>query len=304
MTLSEVLDAPFAIACSGGGAKAAFIAGALAELAEYDGVLSNVRAVYGSSGGALAGSQFALSACARNRAKARALPDLWLAHNPIALAVGTRATPVLPSWVGVAACVARTFLGHEPESWGLLQAVREAVSTADWRTLVRGASRTHRPVDFGVVVCSTTGVSKLVSTTQVHDPGVLQRALAATASIPGVFPPVEVWAGERYVDGCLVDFTPASLLLHSDVMGAIKGVVTLSVNPVEDSSRGLSTPVTSVGQRVARMVAGSPSHASPWPVHRIGPPAPLGFGPLDFSVEKMEAAIELGRKTTAAALSS
>ena len=291
---------PLAIALAGGGARAITLVGQALELAAVPGLLNRVRVIYGSSGGALVGSQLALAAARQSLEPLERLAETWVQISP-----GQLAGVPLPGWMGVAACAFRTWSGDK--GWGLEEVVRRHMTTADWRSLRQAAVRKRKPIEFGALIVSLVdGEAELVSTCDGHDAATLRRALVASASIPGMFPAVQVFSDstEKFADGCMVDINPTAWLDESDFADDLAGVIALSCTPPVEQP--LRRAVRSVGERIDSMVGllDREEVLSGVPVLRVGPAQELPFGPLDFDASQMQEGLRLGREATRLALAS
>lgn len=271
------------LSIAGGGSRLGWLAGAASGLLYDEQLRKNVRAVYGSSAGAIVGAK-AAQAVVQNKLE----PLEQLAR------VIQRLTPLSFAGIGdmsIPDFLLSMFTGFESRDleWGITDLVRENMSAADWRQLVRAGDRVRSPVELGI--CMTrkgTLESEIITTRGCRDSRTLTKALAASASIPGLFPAVEVYPDLEYVDGCVVDLNPAAFLAESDLAPEMDGIIIIGTTPVTDAYAPIRTPVSGVGERVGHALGLLEERATrAVPVVRIGPPKPLPGGPLDFDPAHM-----------------
>jgi predicted acylesterase/phospholipase RssA len=145
-------------------------------------------------------------------------------------------------------------------------------------------ARFRPQMPFGLVVVDTPRFRESL----VRGGDVTWRHLAATASIPGLFPPVRI-DGHLYMDGGLLDVLP---LWAAQEMGATRAI---AINCL----KGLPS-------RFLRRVLRRPSPALKLEVVSIVPSEPLGSlrDSIVWSRTKIERRIELGERDGKQALSS
>jgi NTE family protein len=179
---------------------------------------------------------------------------------------------------------------------GFLGARRNLVPVTPLRRLVSRHTQVDRledlPTPLHVIACDVmTGQEVRL------DNGPLVDAVAASAAIPGVFPPVE-WGSQVLIDGGVLNNTP---ITHALDLGADE-VYVLSANAtcaLEAPPRGaLGMVVQATALLVAHRFAGEAAALANRPdVILIPPPCPVHVSPIDFRhtralIERSEAAAQ------------
>jgi len=279
------------ISIAGGGARIGWLGGAVAALLEHPGMRSRIRVIYGSSAGALVGAVATASVVTDDLSPMHELARELATLSPLAFAgIDIRTGPM-----AVIQTIAGWCEGEECR-WGIEDLVKRHMPVERWRRIVRAGDRVRRPVELGICVTrADTLEAETITTRGCRDSRTLTRALVASASVPGLFPPVRIWNGSdhEYVDGCVVDLNPSSLLAESDLACDLDGLIIVGPSPVTgDPHRPVRTPVRSVGERVARLIGGEDRIGTratcALPVLRIGPETALPGGPLAFAPDLLQ----------------
>jgi len=191
---------------AGGPVGRAWQSGLIAGLIEREIDLEDASLIIGTSAGAIVGAQLALGL------KFAAPSKLDLAGQP--------ASASLSDMSGLLAAMARAVRSPEPEieraKIGAFAIEAQTISEED--SIARTASAQIRghswPTRF-----RATAVNARTGKLQVWDASsgaTLERAVASSAAIPGVFPPITI-KGERYIDGGVRSMLNADLATGRDI---------------------------------------------------------------------------------------
>jgi len=192
---------------AGGPAGRAWQSGLIAGLIEREIDLEDASLIIGTSAGAIVGAQLALGL------KFAAPSKLDLAGQP--------ASASLSDVSGLLAAMARAVRSPEPEiaraKIGAFAIEAQTISEED--SIARTAFAQIRghswPTRF-----RATAVNARTGKLQVWDASsgaTLERAVASSAAIPGVFPPITI-KGERYIDGGVRSMLNADLATGCDII--------------------------------------------------------------------------------------
>jgi NTE family protein len=192
---------------AGGPAGRAWQSGLIAGLIEREIDLEDASLIIGTSAGAIVGAQLALGL------KFAAPSKLDLAGQP--------ASASLSDVSGLLAAMARAVRSPEPEiaraKIGAFAIEAQTISEED--SIARTAFAQIRghswPMRF-----RATAVNARTGKLQVWDASsgaTLERAVASSAAIPGVFPPITI-KGERYIDGGVRSMLNADLATGRDII--------------------------------------------------------------------------------------
>jgi NTE family protein len=278
-------DAPTTLILSGGGAKGAYEAGAVAAFAE--GGLP-IRVVAGSSAGALSAAMIAAGRADRLEATWRAITR----EKVYSLRAPTFFAGLLPGWLTLRALSGSpSLLDSRP--------LRELITATVEIERIRGSS-------IGLVVLATDLTRRTV---RVFDNrSVTVDALVAAAAVPGLFPAVDV-DGALLVDGGLTGRAPVLEALEAAPVD--RALVVLSYSADE---RGAPTATlrrimeeafeTAMLHQIRRDVELARLKHPSTDVQVLAPSAPLRLRPLEFDSEGIARALELGRADALACLNA
>ena len=274
--ISTGRDVPTTVILSGGGAKGAYEAGAVAALAEHG---LPIRLVAGSSAGALTAAMIVAGRADRLEATWRSITreQIYSVRAPTFFA------GLLPGWLTLRALANSTSL-LDPRP------LRELIASSVELERIRASS-------IGLVVMATdlTRRAPRVFDNQT----VTVDALVAAAAVPGLFPAVDV-DGALLVDGGLTGRAPVIEALEAAPVD--RALVVLSY--ATDEPR---TPPTTLRRSMEEAFETAMLHQ----IHRdvelarlkhpetdvqiLTPSAALRLRPLEFDSEAIARAISLGR---------
>ena len=258
-------EVPTALILTGGGAKGAYEAGALAALAERG---LPIRLVAGSSAGALSAAMVVAGRADRLEATWRALKreQVYALRTPVFFA------GLLPGWLTLRALGgARSLLDPQP--------LRELITASVELERIR-----------------TSSISLLVTATDLAR---RQTRAFDNRTVTGLFPAVPV-DGALLVDGGLTGRAP--VLEALDAAPVARALVVLSYAPDEQSApattirRSLEEAFeTTMLHQIHRDVELARLKHPTIDIQILTPSAPLKLRPLDFDPEGISRAIALGR---------
>jgi len=269
-------EVPTALILTGGGAKGAYEAGALAAFTERR---LPIRLVAGSSAGALSAAMVVAGRADRLESTWRTLKreQVYALRTPVFFA------GLLPGWLTLRALGgARSLLDPQPLRELITASVElERIRTSPISLLVTATDLARR---------QTRAFDNRTVTVEV---------LVASAAVPGLFPAVPV-DGALLVDGGLTGRAP--VLEALDAAPVARALVVLSYAPDEQSA-----PATTIRRSLEEAFETTMLHQ----IHRdvelarfkhptidiqiLTPSAPLKLRPLDFDPEGISRAIALGR---------
>ena len=267
---------PTALILTGGGAKGAYEAGAVAALAE--GGLP-IRLVAGSSAGALSAAMIAAGRADRLEATWRSITR----EQVYSVRVPTFFAGLLPGWL-------------------TLRALGNASSLLDPRPL-----RELITASVELERIRTSAIGLIVTTTDLarREPRVFDNrtvtvdALVAAAAVPGLFPAVDV-DGALLVDGGLTGRAPVLEALEAVPVG--RALVVLSYAPEEHAApantirRSMEEAFeTAMLHQIRRDVELARFRHPATEVQLLTPSAPLKLRPLEFDADGISRALALGR---------
>jgi len=269
-------DVPTALILTGGGAKGAYEAGAVAALAEA-GV--PIRLVAGSSAGALSAAMIAAGRADRLEATWRSLTRerIYSVRTPTFFA------GLLPGWLTLRALSgASSLLDPQP--------LRELITASVELERIRSSAIT-------LVVTTTDIVRREPRVFDNHT--VTVDALVAAAAVPGLFPAVDV-DGALLVDGGLTGRAPVLEALEAATVG--RAVVVLSYAPDERAA-----PPTTIRRSMEEAFETAMLHQirrdtelarfkhPTTEFQLLTPSAPLNLRPLEFDADGIARALAMGR---------
>lgn len=278
-------DVPTTLILSGGGAKGAYEAGAVAAFAE--GGLP-IRVVAGSSAGALSAAMIAAGRADRLEATWRAITR----EKVYSLRAPTFFAGLLPGWLTLRALSGSpSLLDSRP--------LRELITAAVEIERIRGSS-------IGLVVLATDLTRRTV---RVFDNrSVTVDALVAAAAVPGLFPAVDV-DGALLVDGGLTGRAPVLEALEAAPVDRALVVLSYSADergaPATTLRRIMEEAFeTAMLHQIRRDVELARLKHPSTDVQVLAPSAPLRLRPLEFDSEGIARALELGRADALACLNA
>jgi len=269
-------DVPTALILTGGGAKGAYEAGAVAALAEA-GV--PIRLVAGSSAGALSAAMIAAGRADRLEATWRSLTRerIYSVRTPTFFA------GLLPGWLTLRALSgASSLLDPQP--------LRELITASVELERIRSSAIT-------LVVTTTDIVRREPRVFDNHT--VTVDALVAAAAVPGLFPAVDV-DGALLVDGGLTGRAPVLEALEAATVG--RALVVLSYAPDERAA-----PPTTIRRSMEEAFETAMLHQirrdtelarfkhPTTEFQLLTPSAPLNLRPLEFDADGIARALAMGR---------
>jgi len=269
-------DVPTALILTGGGAKGAYEAGAVAALAEA-GV--PIRLVAGSSAGALSAAMIAAGRADRLEATWRSLTR----ERIYSVRAPTFFAGLLPGWLTLRALSgASSLLDPRP--------LRELITASVELERIRSSAIT-------LVVTTTDIVRREPHVFDNHT--VTVDALVAAAAVPGLFPAVDV-DGALLVDGGLTGRAPVLEALEAAPVG--RALVVLSYAPDERAA-----PPTTIRRSMEEAFETAMLHQirrdtelarlkhPTTEFQLLTPSAPLNLRPLEFDAEGIARALAMGR---------
>lgn len=269
------------VAFGGGGAKAAYEAGLALALAERR---VAPAAVAGTSSGALNAVMVALGDTER-------LAQLWRSirrEDVFGYRAGTVFGGLLPGWL-----------------W--LSVLRDARSVLDPAPL---RQTLERELDLDRLRTAPTRVlvltaDLLTGRSRAFDNATLTvDALIASATVPGLFPPVAL-DGALLVDGGIVQRAPTLELLDTHPLDRLLVVVGYESQPLARSTvqavleRALEIALS---REILRDVELARLRHPRVPIHVVRPTEPLDTRPLEFDGERLGRLVDLGRRDGLACL--
>jgi NTE family protein len=269
-------DLPTTLVLSGGGAKGAYEAGAVAALAEHG---LPIRLVAGSSAGALTAAMVVAGRADRLEATWRAITQ----DQVYAMRAPTFFAGLLPGWL-------------------TLRALRNTTSLLDPRPLRELITATVeieriRSSSIGLVVMATdlTRRAPRVFDNQT----VTVNALVAATAVPGLFPAVDV-DGALLVDGGLTGRAPVLEALEATPVE--RALVVLSYSADEHGTRPTTFSrsmeeafETAMLHQINRDIELARLKHPTTDVQILTPSAPLRLRPLEFDSSAIARALALGR---------
>lgn len=267
---------PTALILTGGGAKGAYEAGAVAALAEAG---LPIRLVAGSSAGALSAAMIVAGRADRLEATWRSLTR----ERIYSVRAHTFFAGLLPGWLTLRALSnASSLLDPGP--------LRELIATSVELERIRSS-----PIQL---VVTTTDLVRRES--RVFDnQTVTVDALVAAAAVPGLFPAVEV-DGTLLVDGGLTGRAPVLEALEAAPVG--RALVLLSYAPEEHEAppttirRAMEEAFeTAMLHQIRRDVELARLRHPATEFQILTPSAPLRLRPLEFDADGIARALALGR---------
>ena len=269
-------DVPTALILTGGGAKGAYEAGAVAALAEAG---LPIRLVAGSSAGALSAAMIAAGRADRLETTWRSLTR----ERIYSVRAPTFFAGLLPGWLTLRALSsASSLLDPRP--------LRELIASSVELERIHGSA-------IGLIVTTTDIVRREPRVFDNHT--VTVDALVAAAAVPGLFPAVEV-DGALLVDGGLTGRAPVLEALEAGPVG--RALVVLSYAP--DEGAGPPTTIrrsmeeafeTAMLHQIRRDTELARLKHPTTEFQLLTPSAPLNLRPLEFDADGIARALALGR---------
>ncbi|HKC99115.1 MAG TPA: patatin-like phospholipase family protein [Methylomirabilota bacterium] len=269
-------DVPTALILTGGGAKGAYEAGAVAALAEA-GV--RIRLVAGSSAGALSAAMIAAGRADRLETTWRSLTR----ERIYSVRAPTFFAGLLPGWLTLRALSsASSLLDPRP--------LRELIASSVELERIRSSA-------VGLIVTTTDIVRREPRVFDNHT--VTVDALLAAAAVPGLFPAVEV-DGALLVDGGLTGRAPVLEALEAAPVG--RALIVLSYAPDERAA-----PPTTIRRSMEEAFETAMLHQirrdtelarlkhPTTEFQLLTPSAPLNLRPLEFDGDAVARVLALGR---------
>jgi NTE family protein len=281
--ISAGRDAPTTVILTGGGAKGAYEAGAVAALAEAG---LPIRLVAGTSAGALTAAMIAAGRADRLEATWRSITR----EQIYSLRAPTFFAGLLPGWLALSALShARSLLDPQP--------LRELIVASVALERIRSSP-------IGLIVTATDLVRR---EPRVFDNRtVTLDVLVAAAAVPGLFPAVDV-DGALLVDGGLTGRAPVLEALEAAPVGRV--LVILSYAPEERGAaattvrRSLEEAFeTAMLHQIRRDVDLARLRHPAAEFQVLTPSAPLRLRPLEFDSDGIARALALGRADAPACL--
>ncbi|MGH7305952.1 MAG: patatin-like phospholipase family protein [Candidatus Rokuibacteriota bacterium] len=283
--ISTGRDVPTILILSGGGAKGAYEAGAVAAFAEHG---LPIRLVAGSSAGALSAAMIVAGRADRLEATWRAITR----DQVYSLRAPTFFAGLLPGWLTLRALSSATSL-LDP------QPLRELITASVELERIRGSS-------IGLVVIATDLTRRAA---RVFDnQSVTVDALVAAASVPGLFPAVNV-DGALMVDGGITGRAPVLEALEAAPVDRALVVLSYSADdrgaPPTTLRRIMEEAFeTAMLHQIRRDVELARLRHPNTDVQILTPSAPLRLRPLEFDSVGIARALELGRADALACLNA
>jgi NTE family protein len=267
---------PTALILTGGGAKGAYEAGAVAALAEAG---LPIRLVAGSSAGALSAAMIVAGRADRLEATWRSLTR----ERIYSVRAPTFFAGLLPGWLTLRALSnARSLLDPGP--------LRELIATSVELERIRSS-----PIQLVVTTTDLVRREPRVFDNQT----VTVDALVAAAAVPGLFPAVEI-DGTLLVDGGLTGRAPVLEALEAAPVG--RALVLLSYAPEEHEAppttirRAMEEAFeTAMLHQIRRDVELARLRHPATEFQILTPSAPLRLRPLEFDSDGIARALALGR---------
>lgn len=274
--ISSGRDVPTAVILTGGGAKGAYEAGAVAALAE--GGLP-IRLVAGTSAGALSAAMIAAGRADRLEATWRSLTreQIYSVRAPTFFA------GLLPGWLTLRALSHATSL-LDP------QPLRELIAASVELDRIRASP-------IGLIVTATDLARR---EPRVYDnQTVTLDVLVAAAAVPGLFPAVDV-DGALLVDGGLTGRAPVLEALEAAPVGRALVVSSYAAEergePATTIRRSLEEAFeTAMLHQIRRDVDLARLRHPETEFQILTPSAPLRLRPLEFDPDAIARALALGR---------
>lgn len=267
---------PTALILTGGGAKGAYEAGALAALSERG---LPIRLVAGSSAGALTAAMVAAGRADRLEATWRTLrrEQIYSLRTPVFFA------GLLPGWLTLRALSGTSSL-LDPKP------LRETIAASVELDRIRSSP-------IGLLVTATDMVRR--QTRAFDNRTVTVEALVASAAVPGLFPAVEV-DGAFLVDGGLTGRAPVLEALEAAPVG--RALVVLSYAPDEPGASAMTLRrsleeafETAMLHQIHRDIELARLKHPAIDIQLLTPSAPLKLRPLEFDHDGITRALALGR---------
>lgn len=239
-----------AFALSGGGSKGAYIVGVLRYL--WDNHRESVRkapSVFGSSTGALIAVKWALALMTGDSRHVNEIEHIYRTVTQESLLKPNFSFSDLNYWDLILGRKNHLF---EHLSFYDSSPLQELLDTyivgSDWDLLTSSGA-----VEIGFpIVALESGHGEVVSSIAYPQADLLRRAVLASASVPVLMPPVQVFPERgKFVDGCFVAFNPIDVLHHSKVVNNLDYVLAISTDDYEFSSvTMLSDVITAIASEV------------------------------------------------------
>ena len=268
-------DVPTALILTGGGAKGAYEAGALAAFSERG---LPIRLVAGSSAGALTAAMVAAGRADRLEATWRTMTR----EQIYSLRTSVFFAGLLPGWLTLRALGrASSLLDPRP--------LRETIAASVELDRIRSSP-------IGLLVTATDMARR--QTRAFDNRTVTVEALVASAAVPGLFPAVEV-DGALLVDGGLTGRAPVLEALDAAPVG--RALVVLSYAPEQGASamtirRSLEEAFeTAMLHQINRDIELARLKHPAIDIQLLTPSAPLKLRPLEFDRDGITRALALGR---------
>jgi len=274
---------PTALILTGGGAKGAYEAGAVAALAEAG---LPIRLVAGSSAGALSAAMIVAGRADRLEATWRSLTR----ERIYSVRAPTFFAGLLPGWLTLRALSnASSLLDPGP--------LRELIATSVELERIR-----RSPIQLVVTTTDLVRREPRVFDNQT----VTVDALVAAAAVPGLFPAVEI-DGTLLVDGGLTGRAPVLEALEAAPVG--RALVLLSYAPEEHEAppttirRAMEEAFeTAMLHQIRRDIELARLRHPATEFQLLTPSAPLRLRPLEFDSDGIARALALGRADAQACL--
>jgi NTE family protein len=274
---------PTALILTGGGAKGAYEAGAVAALAEAG---LPIRLVAGSSAGALSAAMIVAGRADRLEATWRSLTR----ERIYSVRAPTFFAGLLPGWLTLRALSnASSLLDPGP--------LRELIATSVELERIRSS-----PIQLVVTTTDLVRREPRVFDNQT----VTVDALVAAAAVPGLFPAVEI-DGTLLVDGGLTGRAPVLEALEAAPVG--RALVLLSYAPEEHEAppttirRAMEEAFeTAMLHQIRRDIELARLRHPATEFQLLTPSAPLRLRPLEFDSDGIARALALGRADAQACL--
>jgi len=269
-------DVPTALILTGGGAKGAYEAGAVAALAEA-GV--PIRLVAGSSAGALSAAMIVAGRADRLEATWRSLTR----ERIYSVRAPTFFAGLLPGWLTLGALSgASSLLDPQP--------LRELITASVELERIRSSV-------IALVVTTTDIVRREPRVFDNHS--VTVDALVAAAAVPGLFPAVDV-DGALLVDGGLTGRAPVLEALEAAPVGRALVVLSYALDeraaPPTTIRRSMEEAFeTAMLHQIRRDTELARLKHPTTEFQLLTPSAPLNLRPLEFDADGIARALAMGR---------
>ncbi len=238
-----------AFALSGGAAKGAYIVGVLRYL--WDNCREAIRkspSVFGSSIGALIAVKWALALMTGNSRHVDEIEYIFRTITQESVLKPNFSLSELNYWDLILGRKNHLFDHLSIYDSSPLQEILDTyIVESDWDLLTSSGA-----IELGIpIVALESGHGEVVSSVVYPKADLLRRAVLASATVPVLMPPVQVFSDRgKFVDGCFIAFNPIDVLHHSSVVTKIDHVLAVSTEDYKFSNATmLSDVITAVANQ-------------------------------------------------------